>query len=130
VELGGFEQLGQLDPVVHVVEAPGLVVGVVPEAGRLVAATYFILSIYHFNVLLMRIACSLHISTKALRIRLLRVAIVIDRLSSDVLELLNCQIANEENVKSLKIESKILIFTYHSTSTSNDADKFPAVCLR
>lgn len=41
MKFGGFEQLGQLDPVVHVVEAPGLVVGVAPEARRLVAAAFF-----------------------------------------------------------------------------------------
>lgn len=49
MEFGGFEQLGQLDPVVHVVEAPGLVIGVVPEAGRLVAAAFYSLSIMYIN---------------------------------------------------------------------------------
>lgn len=71
MKLGGFEQLGQLDPVVHVVEAPGLVVGVAPEAGRLVAAACFL-----SMRALQSLEPSLHISTKALRMRLLWAAIL------------------------------------------------------
>jgi len=40
VELGLLKQFGELNPVIDISEAPGLVVGVTPEAGRLVAAAW------------------------------------------------------------------------------------------
>ena len=40
VELGGLEQLGQLGPVVDIIKAPGLVVGMLPQPGRLVATAH------------------------------------------------------------------------------------------
>lgn len=38
MELSGFEQLGELDPMVDVVEAVGFVFGVSPESWGLMAA--------------------------------------------------------------------------------------------
>lgn len=41
MELGPLEQLGQLNPVVEVIEAPGLILGVLPQARGLMATAHF-----------------------------------------------------------------------------------------